>query len=151
MQDVAIVALAAIAAFLLWNRTGTRYDEDAAQTVSPDVIQTIIESLQKDDRDLEPIETVFIKPRTDNTGSMFYDARFLFLNTRGYFGVQFDISARVNQDGSLRIVSKNNASGIDRSGPFNPYTADKYLPFPEVEASLDKQLNSLLDESRGKS
>jgi hypothetical protein len=149
MKDVAIVVLAGVAAFLLWNQSSVgSYDQDTTQHVSPDVIQVIIEAVQKDDPDLEPLETIFITPTTDNTGMTVYTARFMFFNTRGFFGIQYDVVARESSDRSLHIVSKSGSVGVDREGPFQTYRPDKYLAFKDVDDSLDAQMKSLLNASK---
>ncbi len=151
MKDVVIVCLVGIAAFLVWNQPDpTPFENVETQPVSPDVIQVIIESIQKEEPDLEPLETIFINPKIENTGILVYNARMMFMNTRGFFGVQYDIVARVGSDGGVRVVSKLGSAYIDREGPFKSFTPDKYLPYKDIDDNLDRQLEEMLTASRGR-
>jgi hypothetical protein len=151
MKDIVIVCLVAITAFLVWNQPDpTSFENAETQPVSPDIIQVIIEAIQKEEPDLEPLETLFIEPKMDRTGTLVYNARMMFMNTRGFFGVQYDIVARVGSDGEVRLVSKIGSAHIDREGPFKSFIRDKFMPYKEIDDNLDRQLKEMLTESRNK-
>jgi hypothetical protein len=75
-------------------------------------------------------------------GSVIYNARILFLNTRGYFGVQYDIQA--DADGNL--ISVTGQVQPQANGPFQGFgdkSVDKYQDFDSIEAVLEEQFATL--------
>lgn len=137
MKDLSLMALAALALFLVWNSknsTGGYMEEYAtAARVSPDVTQVIIEKIQKGSPDFVPLETLFINPQEDGT----YKSRFMFFNTRHFYGTQVDVQARVNENGSVDILSQNEAVVENYAKAWKP---DMYQPWTEIQDSLDAQL-----------
>ena len=85
--------------------------------VDPSTIQDTISEIQQKEQSVYPIDTLYFN-RVEGGG---YQARFLFLNTSNYAGVQYD----VNVDASGKI-----AGGINKSvpaefkNPFGGYTKD---------------------------
>jgi hypothetical protein len=150
MKNVVLIILGAVFLFLLWNRQqpGASYEQVVTQPVSGDVTQVILEAIQKDNPNIQPLETIYINPTVDKSGSVLYNARFMFLETRGFFGIQYDVQARVNADGSVRILSKTGSAGIDREGPFKYYIPDKYASYKDIQDNLDKQLADMIASSK---
>ena len=76
---------------------------------------------------------------------MKYNARILFLNTRGYFGVQYDVQA--DADGNL--ISVTGQVQPEVNGPFQGFgeMTDKYQDFESVEAVLEQQFADLKAKS----
>jgi hypothetical protein len=72
----------------------------------------------------------------------------LFLDTRGFFGVQYDVTAGVSPAGGVQIISKTSSSSPDRGGPFQSYAPDKYQTYDDINKSLNEQLTSILAASR---
>ena len=140
-----IFLLLALFGFLMWNRASTEgfTDVSADKPVEPATIQTIVNSIQARVPDLYPLQTVYINPMQGDQGSTMYNARILFLNTRGYFGVQYDVQA----DGEGNILSITGQAQPQASGPFQGYdnneSEDKYQDFDAVEAVLDQQFSDL--------
>jgi hypothetical protein len=153
MKDLVILLLVALILFLIWNgRQGAGYSAEASPSpagpsdapVSPDVTQVIIEQIQKRLPKTYPLETLFIKSRGDNV----YDARFMFFNTEGYFGTQYDVKANVGSDGSVNIMSQSETAVTGDAA--NPgYQADKYQPYDVIESNLDQQLRDALKANKG--
>ncbi len=153
MKDLIILLLVALILFMFWNsRQGAGYSIEMDPSsigpsdapVSPDVIQVIIEQVQKRLPTTYPLETLYVKSRGENK----YDARFMFFNTEGYYGTQYDVSANVGADGSVQILSQSETAVTGDSA--NPgYQADKYQPYEMIEANLDKQLNDALKANKG--
>jgi len=154
MRNLVIVILVAIVLFLFWNgRQVVRYAGGASTSptgasgssdapVSPDVTQVIIEALQK--KTGYPLETLYIK----NVGDDMYDARFMFFNTEGYFGTQYDVKAHLNSNGSVNIISQSETAKTgDTDNP--AYVADKYQPYEIIESDLDRQLQDALKANKG--
>lgn len=153
MKDLVILVLVAIILFLIWNgRQDARYAAKTADApsgpsdapVSPDVIQVIIEKVQKSLPTIFPIETLYIKSQGDGK----YDARLMFFNTDGYYGTQYDVSAQISDDGSVSILNQSEtAKAGDSSNP--GYVADTYQPYDVIEANLDRQLRDALKSQSG--
>lgn len=153
MKDLIILLLVALILFLFWNgRQGAGYSPETAPSglgpsdapVSPDVIQVIIEKVQKGLPATYPLETLYIKSLGENK----YDARFMLFNTEGYYGTQYDVSANVGSDGSVQILSQSETAVIgDASNP--GYKPDKYQPYEMIEANLDQQLRDALKANKG--
>lgn len=140
-QDLLVFLLVAILGFLLWNRISneTFTDVSADQPVEPATIQTIVNAIQAKVPDVYPIQTVYVNPFQGDQGSKVYNARILFLNTRGYFGVQYDVQA----DDRGRIISMTEQPSPAMTGPFLAYTGDEYEKFEDIQTALDKQFAEL--------
>ena len=153
MKDLIVLLLVAVILFLIWNgRQVVRYSDDASASpmnpsdasVSPDTIQVIIEKVQSGLPSMYPLETLYVK----STGEGMYDARFMFFNTDGYYGTQYDVKARVTADGVVDIINKSETAVTGDSG--NPgYVADTYQSYDVIEANLDRQLRDALKANKG--
>jgi hypothetical protein len=142
MKDVGLFLLVALFGFMIWNRVYSESftDVSASKPVEPATIQTIINAVQAKVPDLYPIQTVYINPLQGDQGSLVYNARIMFLNTRGYFGVQYDIKA----DSAGNIIEMSEQPGPTMTGPFMAFTApDKYDTFDDIQVALDKQFAAL--------
>jgi|688.fasta_scaffold541374_2 hypothetical protein len=148
--DIVIIgAVAAILGVLFMNNNSfSTYEQPITPSVSPNVIQVIIETLQKQEPWLQPVETIYITPKSGTQSGITYDARLMFLDTRGFFGVQYDVAASVSPAGLVQILSKTSSSSPDPSGPFQSYSPDKYQSYDDINRSLNDQLTSALAASR---
>lgn len=140
MKDLVILILIVIVGFLLWNgRVNLQYVAPAADNVPvpADVIQAIIEKVRSVKPDEYPLETLYIKPQADGS----YMSRFLFYNTRKFFGIQYDVRSKVKTDGSVDItdISETAQSKSDIA-----YTPDTYKPYEDVQTSSSNQLKAIL-------
>ena len=141
-QELVIFLMIAVFGFLIWNRTVQEeyVDVSAEKPVEPAVIQSIVNSIQARMKDLYPVQTIYINPlEGTESGSTVYNARIMFLNTKGYNGVQYDVQA----DAQGRIIEMSAQVGPTASGPFVPYTEDKYTSFDDIQTALDQTFNSL--------
>ena len=144
MKDLITIVLLLTIAFLVWNgrqtATSTYAAEVSAQLgdrVSPDVTQVIIEAISATMEDFRPLETLFI----NHQGEGVYNSRFMFMNTKNYYGEQLDVQARVNQDGSVDILSQTPTAKVDYSKAYKP---DRYESWETVQTALDAQLKAAL-------
>jgi hypothetical protein len=151
MKDLIILILVAAVLFLVWNGRQTgRYDAAVTMPqvptdapVSPDVIQVILEKVQQTAASIHPIETLYIK-NSGEEGT--YDARFMFFNTEGYYGTQYDVKAKVGDDGSVQIISKSETAVVgDAQNP--GYVPDTYQSYDTIEENLNRQLQDALKKS----
>lgn len=148
--DIVILGSVALILGILFmnNNSVVNYEETPTPQVYPNVIQVIIEALQKTEPWLQPIETIYITPKAGVQGGTTYDTRMMFLDTRGFFGVQYDVTAGVSPNGGVQILSKTSSSSPDRGAPFQSFAPDKYLPFEDINRDLNDQLNRALVASR---
>ena len=150
MKDLVILILVGVILFLVWNgRQTVRYEEAAVEQtgppsdapVSPDVTQVILEAVQKTAQTIYPLETLYIK----SSGKGAYDARFMFFNTDGYYGTQYDVKATVGDDGTVQIVSKTETA-IEGDAQNPGYVPDSYQSYDTIEQNLDRQLQDALKQ-----
>ena len=150
--DVVILgAVAAILGILFMNNnslTASGFAEATTPQVPPNVVQVIIEALQQQEPWLQPVETIYVTPKSGAQSGITYDARILLLDTRGFFGVQYDVTAGVSPAGAVQILTKTSSSSPDRNGPFQSYAPDKYQPYEDINQALNEQLQSVLVASR---
>jgi hypothetical protein len=149
MKDLVILVLVAVIIFLIWNSSSqTTYSPAPSPSVpsdapvSPDVTQVILEKVQQSSQTIYPLETLYIK----NAGKNLYDARFMFFNTDGYYGTQYDVKANVSDDGAVQILSKTETA-ITGDAQNPGYVPDVYQPYSTIEENLDRQLRDALKAS----
>ena len=153
MKDIVVFLLLAILGFLLWNR-GVFMNGEAFVNVSdmkpvePATIQTIINAIQAKNPDVYPVQTIYINSMQGDQGSAMYEARIMFVNTRGYFGVQYDIKA--DGDGNILELSEQPQPGIGAADVFEPFgPSDSYTTFEDTQVVLDKQFADLKTQVPG--
>jgi hypothetical protein len=146
MKDLTLVLLIGILGFMLINKgsNGGESFVELPNSVSPATIQTIINSIQEKDPDVYPVQTIYINPMADGT----YNARIMFINTRGYFGVQYDVQA--DASGSILSLSEQPMPGIGAADVFKPFagTGD-YGSFDDTQVVLDDQFAKLKTQAPG--
>jgi hypothetical protein len=153
MKDIVVFLLLAILGFLLWNRgvfmNGEGFVNVSDQKpVNPATIQTIINAIQAKNPDVYPVQTIYINSMQGDQGSAMYDARIMFINTRGYFGVQYDIKA--DSDGNILEMSEQPQPGIGAADVFEPFgPSDTYTTFEDTQVVLDKQFADLKTQVPG--
>lgn len=142
-DQLIVFLLLALFGFLIWNsrRSASERFENATdeKPVEPAIIQSMINAVQARVPDIYPVQTLYVHTMEGSQGSEMYNARILFMNTRGYFGVQYDIQA--DAQGKLLNVSGQVAPNAE--GPFLPYTDDKYTTYEDIQTALDKQFDDL--------
>jgi hypothetical protein len=144
MKDALILVLAALAFFVVLNDRGSPKvstyavaDVDPTAPVPPIVIQAIIEKIQNSMPDMSPLETLFVNVQPDGS----YNSRFMFYNTKHFYGTQYDVNAKVHKDGSVEIVKIGDSARID---PTTGYQPDKYQPWAAIKSNLDAQFKGAL-------
>jgi hypothetical protein len=141
-----VLLLVLLFLFFFWNPSAT-YDTaaDQKQGVSPNIIQAIIESIQKNHPEEVPLETLFINSKALGE----YSARFMFFNTVGYYGTQYDVQAKVSPEGSVQILNISASAHVDNyDSGFTPYKPDQYQDYADISKALDNKLQSELTNYR---
>ena len=145
-----VILFAVILLWVFWGdqfKAADAYDTaaDQKQGIHPDIIQVIIEKIQKQKPDEQPLETLFI----NKTGSNEYSARFMFMNTQGYFGTQYDVQAKVMDDGTVNMINMTETAKVDAfDAGFTGYRPDQYRKYDDINANLDSQLKSAIENYR---
>lgn len=143
MKDLVVLILAALIFFFVWNSRQTKStyaaaDIDRVAPVPPLVIQAIIEKFQSTRPDFVPIDTVFVNVQPDGS----YLSRVMFYNTKRFFGTQYDIKAKIGDDGSVSILDVGDSSTVD---PSYGYKEDKYQTWEDVQKKLGSQFAGALE------
>jgi hypothetical protein len=146
MKNLVILVLAAIAGLLFWNQGRSGYTAsplgipvDTSAPVPPEITGAIITKFQETHPELQPIETLFINPQKDGS----YNSRFMFFNTKHFFGTQYDVRAMVEKNGNVTI---NETTESAVSEPGYGYVPDKYLPYKDVTETLNAQFKQALSQ-----
>lgn len=143
MKDLAVLVLAALVLFFVWNgRQGKKSmyaagDVNLTAPVPPLIIQAIIEKVQSMKPDMAPIDTLFVNIQPDGS----YNSRIMFFDTKHFLGAQYDVSAKVNTDGSVDILKLGDSATVD---PTAGYMPDVYQPWVDVQKNLDDQFKGAL-------
>ena len=143
MKDLVILVLVILVLFFIWNgRQGSAStyaagDVSLTAPVPPLIVQAIIEKVQSMKPDMAPIDTVFVNIQPDGS----YNSRIMFFDTKHFLGTQYDVSAKVDQDGSVNILKIGDSSSVD---PTYGYQPDTYQTWTEVTANLDAQFKGAL-------
>jgi hypothetical protein len=142
MKDLIVLVLVLVILFMIWNGRSTTSsyaagDVDLTAPVPPNIVQAIIEKVQSMKPDLAPIDTVFVNVQPDGS----YNSRIMFYNTKHFFGTQFDISAKVDNDGSVNVLKIGDSSTVDPTAGYKP---DVYMPWTEVQENLNAQFKGAL-------
>jgi hypothetical protein len=147
-KSLIVILIALLFIMFFWKGTDEDgYDAaaDQKQSVHPDIIQVIIEKIQKAKPDEYPLETLFI----NKTGADSYSARFMFMNTQGYFGTQYDVQAKVMEDGTVNVVNMSETAQVDQfNAGFTGFRPDTYQKYEDINANLDLQLKSAIENYR---
>jgi len=142
MKDIVILVLVILVLFFLWNsRQGTSTyaagDVDLTAPVPPLIVQAIIEKVQSMKPDMAPIDTVFVNIQPDGS----YKSRIMFFDTKHFLGTQYDVSAKVDQDGSVNILNIGDSATVDPTAGYKP---DKYQAWNDIQKNLDAQFKGAL-------
>jgi hypothetical protein len=143
MKELIVLILVATILFLVWNgrQTGTSGyavgDVVKDKAVSPSIVQAIIAKFQEAMPTMEPIDTVFVNVQPDGS----YNSRILFFDTKHFFGAQYDINSKVNEDGTASII---NIGDSKQATPSNGYTGSTYQSWTEVQDNMSAQFKGAM-------
>jgi hypothetical protein len=141
-----VLLILVLFAFFFWKPVAT-FDTtaDQKQGISPNIIQVIIEAIQKEHPDEVPLETLFI----NKVGNDNYSARFMFLNTQGYYGTQYDVQAKVSSEGAVAITNMSTSAEVDKyDSGFTPYKPDTYGDYSDITKTLEARTQTELTSYR---
>ena len=141
MKDLIVLILVTMAFFFVLNGIPSSYStEDVVQdqAISPEITQAILAKALTMKPDIVPIDTVFINPGGDGT----YNARISFFNKKYFYGVQYDLKAKVSPDGSVDIIAFGDSPAVET----NPGYSGKgsYQTWTAVTDNLTSQFQGAL-------
>jgi hypothetical protein len=80
----------------------------------------------------EPIDTLYVDRQSDGT----VKARFLFLNLGKYSGIQYDVSANMNADGTVEITSMSTSVPSNLEAAYKPFLPDQqFADYQAIKSS----------------
>lgn len=80
----------------------------------------------------EPIDTLYVDRQSDGT----VKARFLFLNLGKYSGIQYDVSANMNVDGTVEITSLSTSVPSNLEAAYKPFLPDQqFADYQAIKSS----------------
>ena len=132
--------------FFFWDPK-SQYDmaSDKKQSIAPNIIQAVIEAVQKDKPDEVPLETLFVNAVGQNT----YACRLIFLNTQGYFGTQYDVNATITPEGVVTINNISTSAKVDNyDAGFTAYKSDTYKDYTDITKSTENRFQQELTKYR---
>lgn len=137
---MSMLLLLALAVLVLWYFKGqSPYSGLQSSAPVPEtIIQDLATAVRRQDPDLFPVETIFINQNPDGTMT----ARMLFINMRGFFGIQYDVFGRVT-NGKVEIISKNETVNPTLDGPFQPFKPDVYTPYKDIKSAVLETLKGI--------
>lgn len=138
MSNVLLLGAAAVLALLVWRDKDSYVGPQSQTQVPEEVIQSLANTIRTKNPEIFPVETIFINQLPDGTVS----ARMLFINLRGFFGIQYDVVGRLN-NGKVEIISMTEQVQPDRNGPFQAFKPDVYAKFQDVRAAVLETLKTI--------
>ena len=120
---IAAVAGLGILFYIMRNEKAPIQTQKVIEAFEPEIIQNTLNLIQEKEPNVYPIDTVYFNKQGSN-----YIGRFMFLNTDGFYGVQYDVET----DGNV-IVSLSKSIPPEYQSPFSAYkSAEKYSKLVDV-------------------
>ena len=112
----------------------------------PELLQNTLNLIQEREPNVYPIETIYFQKEDSSAPSGVYMGRFMFLNTDGYYGIQYDVTT----DGKT-LFSLDKSVPPEAQSPFKGYVArQKYgdiLNIKPPEITMAKIHDNLRSEN----
>lgn len=128
---IAVVAGLGALMYLMRNEKapGSIGPQKLIEGFEPEIVQNTLNLIQEREPNVYPIDTVYFQ-KGDN--SELYIGRFMFLNTEGFYGVQYDVET----DGTT-ITSLKKTVPPEFKSPFSGYSlAEQYKNITNVSAPV---------------
>jgi hypothetical protein len=127
-----LIAAVVSLGFLLYLMRNETAPISKKEMFEPEIIQNTINSIQEKESDIYPINTVYFNKSADGTD---YEGRFMFLNTTGFYGVQYDVKT----DGT-KITSLSRTVPPEYKNPFSGYeTKQLFSEMKSIAPFVDMQ------------
>lgn len=128
---IAVVAGLGVLMYLMRNEKAPSIGpQKLIEGFEPELLQNTLNLIQEREPNVYPIDTVYFQ-ESEGGGGM-YIGRFMFLNTEGFYGVQYDVET----DGTT-ITSLKKTIPPEYKSPFGGYSlAEKYKNISNVSAPV---------------
>lgn len=128
---IAVVAGLGVLMYLMRNEKAPSIGpQKLIEGFEPELLQNTLNLIQEREPNVYPIDTVYFQ-ESEGGGGM-YIGRFMFLNTKGFYGVQYDVET----DGTT-ITSLKKTIPPEYKSPFGGYSlAEKYKNISNVSAPV---------------
>ncbi len=126
---IALVAGLGVLMYLMRNEKAPIGKQKLIEGFEPELLQNTLNLIQEREPNVYPIDTVYFQ---EGDGSGIYKGRFMFLNTDGFYGVQYDVET----DG-ITLISLKKTIPPEYKSPYSGYTlAEKYKNISNVAAPV---------------
>jgi len=144
METWIIVLLVVLVVAYLWiTRSSAPYQETTqVQAIPPDVIEVMIEQIQEKYPDYVPVDTLYV----NSVGQDTYSGRFMFFDSRHFFGTQIDCQSRINAQEQV-LLSMTPSVQVDLyDAGFTPFRPDNYQEYSGIKQAIESELQKALKE-----
>lgn len=123
---IAAIAGLGLLLYVMRNEKAPPLTRNVVEGFEPEILQNTLNLIQEREPNVYPIDTIYFQ-KGDGGG---YIGRFMFLNTDGFFGVQYDVET----DGKT-ITSLKKSIPPETQSPFKGYVArQKYGDVLNIKA-----------------
>lgn len=127
-----LIAATVALGFLLYLMRNEKAPIPQKEYFELEAIQNTINQIQEKEPDVYPIDTIYFN--RNETGNE-YDGRFMFFNTKGFYGVQYDVKS----DGT-KLLSMSKSIPPEYQSPFSGYeTKQLYSDMKSAAPFVDMQ------------
>ncbi len=112
---VAIAVGLGILLYVMRNERAPLPKKPKRENFEVEVLQNALNQIQSQDKNIYPVDTVYFNKREEGG----YSGRFMFFNTKEFYGVQYDVDT--NEDGTI-INSIRKMVSPEYSAPFSGYS-----------------------------
>ena len=117
-----LIILALIFAWMFLGKKSTQTRGYSDETIDGILIQKILAATKKQlPPGYEPIDTVYVNRKSDGT----VESRFMFLDLGKYSGVQYDVKANMNSDGTVAVSSVETSLPSELEAAYKPFLPDQ--------------------------
>lgn len=117
-----LIILALIFAWMFLGKKSPQTRGYSDESIDGVLIQKILMATKKQlPPGYEPIDTVYVNRKSDGT----VESRFMFLDLGKYSGIQYDVKANMNSDGSVSVSSVETSLPSELEAAYKPFLPDQ--------------------------
>jgi hypothetical protein len=117
-----LIILALVLAWMFLGKKSPQVRGYSDETIDGVLIQKILMATKKQlPPGYEPIDTVYVNRKSDGT----VESRFMFLDLGKYSGIQYDVKANMNADGTVSVSSVETSLPSELEAAYKPFLPDQ--------------------------
>jgi len=117
-----LIILALVLAWMFLGKKSPQVRGYSDETIDGVLIQKILLATKKQlPPGYEPIDTVYVNRKSDGT----VESRFMFLDLGKYSGIQYDVKANMNADGTVSVSSVETSLPSELEAAYKPFLPDQ--------------------------